>query len=159
MPEPQELEGKFSGEREALDRVLALRQIGDFQLTRRSERIQTDIYFDTEDLRLRRQSCSLRVRSVGERQKATFKGPRQAVDAAEDAAHLVARLEIEVDVVPSANSETPFVERLDLEPVNRARHLIGPDDDLHPIAHLVTHRRMLGWITSVRWQAICSRAG
>ena len=143
MPEPQELEGKFSGEREELDRVLALQQIGDFQLTRRMERTQTDIYYDTENLQLRRQSCSLRMRSVGEKQKATFKGPRQAVDTAEDAAHLVARLEIEIDVPPANDPETAFVDRLDLDPVHRARQLIGPDTDLHPIAHLVTHRRML----------------
>jgi inorganic triphosphatase YgiF len=145
MLDTQELEGKFSCQREDLARVLLLDHIGAFRLTRRDERTQTDLYFDTASLSLRDQSCSLRMRSVGDKHKATFKGPRQAVDTAEDAAHahLVARLEIEVAVVPAPLDGAAFIERLDLEPVSRARNLIGVEEQLNPIARLVTHRQML----------------
>ncbi len=143
MPDPQELEGKFSCRQEDLEIVLALKQIGAFQLTGRDERTQTDLYYDTDSFSLRDQSCSLRMRSVGDKHKATFKGPRQAIESAQDASHLVARLEIEVAVEPPPQSEAAFIERLDLEPVRRAREMVGIDQQLTPIARLVTHRRML----------------
>lgn len=142
MPEPQEVEGKFACRREDIDLILSLTQIDDFQLTSRSERTQTDVYYDTPRLLLRDQSCSLRMRSIDDRHLATFKGPRQAVENAEDASHLVTRLEIEVEINPPPDALTPFVERLDLEPVLRARELIGQHRQLHPIARLVTHRRL-----------------
>lgn len=141
--EPQELEGKFSCRREDLDRVLALDQIGAFQLTGRDERTQTDLYYDTDNLSLRAQSCSLRMRSIGNKHKATFKGPRHAVDNAEESSHLVSRLEIEVAVEPAPSDAASFLERLDLEPVRRARGMIETDQQLSPIARLVTHRKML----------------
>jgi len=143
MLEPQELEGKFSCGPDDLERVLTLDHIGAFRLTRRDERTQTDLYYDTDSLSLRDQSCSLRMRSVGDKHKATFKGPRKAVDTAEGASHLVARLEIEVAVDPPPDNGTSFIERVDLEPISRARGMIGTDQQLTPIARLVTHRRML----------------
>ncbi len=143
MPEPQELEGKFTCREEDLERVLGLTSIGEFQLSERSERTHTDLYYDTANLSLRDQSCSLRMRSVDDKHKATFKGPRQAVESAEDALHLVSRLEIEVAVEPAPTDATAFIERIDLEPVSRARGMVASDDQLTPIARLVTHRQML----------------
>ena len=143
MPELNELEGKFSCQREDLEHVLKLDEIGTFQLTCRDERIQTDVYYDTATLELRGQSCSLRTRTVGGKHKATFKGPRQAVDAAEDVSHLIQRLEIEVEIDPCLQSATAFVDRLDIEPVRRAREMIAPGRELNPIARLITNRRML----------------
>jgi len=143
MPDPQELEGKFACRPEDLERVLTLDRIGDFRLTRRDERTQTDIYYDTAALDLRGQSCSLRMRSVGDKCKATFKGPRGSVDTAEGASHLIKRTEIEVAVDPPPGDDTAFVDRLDLEPVSRARGLLDAGHRLDPIARLVTYRRML----------------
>jgi inorganic triphosphatase YgiF len=142
MPEPQEIEGKFSCSEDDINRILTLTQIGDFYLTHHSERTQTDLYYDTRNLLLRERSCSLRMRSVGNSHLATFKGPRQAVETAEEASHLVTRLEIEVEVKPPLDATTSFVDRLDLEPVLRAHELIGQGRQLSPIARLVTHRRM-----------------
>lgn len=142
MPEPQELEGKFSCRQEDLEHLLGLESIGEFQLTERNERTQTDLYYDTDSLSLRDQSCSLRMRSVGDNHKATFKGPRQAVESAEEESHLVARLEIEVAVEPAPDDASAFLERIDLEPVSRARTMVGNDSRLNPIARLVTHRKM-----------------
>lgn len=144
MADPQELEGKFACRREDLDHVLALDRLGGFRLTGRDERTQTDLYFDTTDLSLRARSCSLRMRSVGAKHKATFKGPRQAVPtAAEDASHLVARMEIEVPVEPAPKDAASFLQRIDLEPVSRAHEMVDAGQQLNPIARLVTHRRML----------------
>jgi adenylate cyclase class 2 len=44
----------------------------------RSRRLQEDALFDTDDERLRRQRCVLRVRSDGGRSLLTFKGPVQS---------------------------------------------------------------------------------
>lgn len=143
MSDPQELEGKFACRQEDLERVLELERIGEFRLVRRDKRTQTDIYYDTATLELRSQSCSLRMRSVGENLKATFKGPRHTVDTAEDSAHLIKRTEIEVAVNPPPDDETAFIDRLDLEPVSRARGMLDANRKLEPIARLVTHRRML----------------
>ncbi|CAN5599269.1 hypothetical protein BH23CHL2_BH23CHL2_15700 [soil metagenome] len=143
MPDPQELEGKFACRQEDLERVLELERIGEFRLVRRDERTQTDIYYDTATLELRSQSCSLRMRRVGDNLKATFKGPRQTVDTAEESSHLVKRTEIEVAVNPPPDDETAFIDRLDLEPVSRARGMLDAGRKLEPIARLVTHRRML----------------
>lgn len=145
MPDPQELEGKFSCRQEDLEHLLGLKHIGEFQLTERNERTQTDLYYDTDSLSLRDQSCSLRMRSVGENHKATFKGPRQAVESAEEETHLVSRLEIEVAVEPAPGDAAAFLERTDLEPVSRARNMVGNSSQLNPIARLVTHRKMLNY--------------
>ncbi|MEZ4521582.1 MAG: CYTH domain-containing protein [Thermomicrobiales bacterium] len=148
MPESQELEGKFACREEDLNQLLALTRIGEFRLVQRDERTQTDTYFDTASLDLRSQSCSLRKRSIGDEVKATFKGPRQSVDNAEDASHLVKRLEIEVSVVPPPADEKSFLDRTDLEPVSRAQEMLESTGQLDPIARIVTHRRMLNYARS-----------
>jgi inorganic triphosphatase YgiF len=145
MPDPHELEGKFACGPDDLERALGFEQIGDFHLTARNERIQTDTYYDTATLALRAASSSLRLRETGDAFKATFKGPRQAVGSrgrpAEHESHLFKRVEIEVAVSPPPDGQAPFTERADLEPVSRARAIAGAEEALQPIARLVTRRR------------------
>ncbi len=143
MPDPLELEGKFSCSPADLERVVGLRQIGEFQLTRRNERVQTDVYFDTPSLLLRKVSCSLRLREIGSSARATFKGPRESIASARDELHLVQRVEIEIPVEPPPTSHQDFISRVELEPVRRAYELINGGGELLAIAQLVTHRRTL----------------
>jgi inorganic triphosphatase YgiF len=143
MPDPHELEGKFACDPEELELAGQLDRIGDFQLKAQSERTQTDTYYDTAELALRAVSSSLRLRESGKSFKATFKGPRQAVEAADSDAHLFKRVEVEVAVDPLTDGRSPFIERVDLEPVRRARNIAGDSAELLPIARLVTRRRTL----------------
>jgi inorganic triphosphatase YgiF len=141
MLDSMELEGKFACTSDDLERAAHLEQIGNFRLVKRGARVQTDVYFDTTTLALRAASSSLRLRDVGGKTKATFKGPREAVTSADDETHLVQRLEVEVPVTPPLTDHREFVERLDVEPVVLARALVTNGQDLQPIARLVTHRR------------------
>lgn len=143
MPDPQELEGKFACGPQDLELAGRLDRIGDFQLKAQSERTQTDTYYDTAVLALRAVSSSLRLRESGKSFRATFKGPRQAVESADSHAHLFKRVEVEVAVDPPPDGRSPFIERVDLEPVRRARDIASDDVELLPLARLVTHRRTL----------------
>jgi inorganic triphosphatase YgiF len=139
MPDPHELEGKFACGPEELERAVRLEEIGDFQLIASKERTQTDIYYDTPTLALREVSSSLRLRQSGGSFKATFKGPRQTVDAPDSDAQLFKRVEVEVAVDPPPSDQSPFTERVDLNPVLRAREIAG-GTDLRPLALLTTRR-------------------
>jgi adenylate cyclase class 2 len=116
----------------------ALRELGAAPL--RERRLQDDVLLDSDDMRLRRAGCALRVRSDGDRAAITWKGPvipgpmkaREEIETpvgrAEDARRILASLgfvprfryqkfreELSLDGLVVAIDETPIGTFVELE--------------------------------------------
>jgi len=143
MSEPREIEAKFEAGADALDQLLRLQTFAGFTVTARPAQVQHDIYFDTEDERLKQHGASLRIRRKGDQLQMTFKGDRQV---SSDDSNIVSRLEDEVLLSGVSASYDPAVGPLLVEsqpsPLKRARELSG-DHDLLPVARLMTSRTVL----------------
>lgn len=127
-----EIEAKFRVEDSGVfAKLLAIRSLGPyaFEVVPEAE-IQQNTYFDTEDGRVRRAHHALRVRTIGEKRIASFKGPTRIVDAVHE------RDEWEVEIGDDASPASwPKSEAR-----TRALAMVGTEC-LQPIVQIHTIRR------------------
>jgi inorganic triphosphatase YgiF len=146
MPDPYELELKFQCGHSGRSSLRELTRIDDFRLNDHEFIQQFDLYYDTDDLALRRKSASIRIRQIGDTVRMTFKGPRQEVGTGDRYDHIVRRLEDEVEINSSVLAKWSPGDALrtgsEPSPLLRAQQLIG-DLILVPIASIQTDRELL----------------
>jgi inorganic triphosphatase YgiF len=127
-----EIEAKFRVEDSAVfENLLAIRSVGPYAFeVVPEEEIQQNTYFDTEDGRIRLAHHALRVRTIGNKMIASFKGPTRIVDAV----HERNEWEVEIGGDPSPASWPPSEAR------TRALAMVGTER-LQPIVRIHTVRR------------------
>ena len=138
----KETEAKFLVESPSLLRKInSLDCLGSFRLIRRQSERQQNIYWDTQDLRLRRARAALKMRWVGSRTEVTFKREIAYRNGISD------RVEITVQVPLGQRSRIFKSSRLidparPIEPVRLARKIAG-SLSLQKVLTLRTFRRKL----------------
>ena len=114
----RETEAKFLVKDPSVCRTLKrLTTLGPFRLHRKRREVQTNVYWDTPDLRLRRARAALKLRTIGSRGELTFKREVSYRGGVSE------RIEVTVAVAP--RRVRGLNPRLDLEPVRRARQITG----------------------------------
>ena len=148
----KETEAKFLVRNSAAARTIRrLRQLGPFHLRGRFRQRQTNIYLDTEDLRLRRARVALKLRKVGRHVEGTSQRWRvvrsplaEATFKSELAFRKGVSERLEVTVPVKSRDLSRFLKgTLDCKPIRRARRIVG-DRPLLPVLTLRTDRR--GWL-------------
>jgi inorganic triphosphatase YgiF len=126
-----EIEAKFRVEDSAVfENLLAIRSLGPYAFeVVPEEEIQQNTYFDTEDGRIRLAHHALRVRTIGNKMIASFKGPTRIVDAV----HKRNEWEVEIGGDPSPAFWPPSEAR------TRALAMVGTER-LQPIVQIHTVR-------------------
>ena len=138
----KETEAKFLIQSTSIQRkILSLRTLGPFHLIGCQSERQQNIYWDTQDLRLRRARAALKMRWVGSRTEVTFKREIAYRNGISD------RVEITVQVPLGQRSRIFKSSRLidparPIEPIRLARKIAG-SLSLQKVLTLRTFRRKL----------------